>query len=42
LDVSACNKEKRKEMKKLGILALDTSPGGEEVKPTTKKQADQG
>jgi hypothetical protein len=33
-------KKKRKE--KLGIPALDTSPGGEELKPTTKKQADQG
>jgi hypothetical protein len=38
----ARNKEKRKEKKKLGIPALDTSPGGEELKPTTKEQADQG
>jgi hypothetical protein len=38
----ARNKEKEKKKKKLGIPSRDTSPGGEELKPTTKEQADQG
>jgi hypothetical protein len=33
---------KRRKKKKLGTPARDTSPGGEELNPTTKEQADQG